>query len=271
MSFPHRGGEKKYTYVYFTSHGLYYPTTIENFRNSVCALNYYEWKNISEDHRIKNKSAKAIYVRDIYKNWCIHGINGTCDSMDKLCELIKKLTNGEHVITVGSSAGGYMAIAVGTAIGADAIYALAPQVSITEYNKYHRVKYLEYYLKDENISSWLNLESRIEKYQGDLFYLFPANCEEDVAQYEVISGINNPCLHVLAVKYSSHGNPIYSVSLIKTLADPIEINRKFFMKMNGKTVTRFGYLTEKCGLFTSVVVIIGSKIKKIIKRLISLV
>lgn len=265
------GGNKEanYTYVYFTSHGLYYPTNYSNFKKRVCDENYYEWKHVAENKKLKGKAKKVIFVRDVYKNWCIQGINGTCDSMEKLCKLIANLTRGDHVITVGSSAGGYMAIAVGASIDADAIYALSPQVSLEKYNEYHRIKYFDRYLFDKNISPWLNLKSLIESYKGDLFYFYPNKCSEDIAQYEEIADLRNTHLHIMAVEYEHHGNPIYSLSLIETLSDSIEANRKIFKELEGKNVKRFEYLEKKCGLIKSVSVVVGSKIKHYLKKCLS--
>lgn len=210
---------------------------------------------------------KNIYVRDIYKNWCLEGINSTCNTMDKLCSLLRELTVGEKVITVGSSAGGYMAIAVGTSIGASAIYALAPQVSLAEYNKFHEVKYLYEYLNNPDISKWLNLKQQIQNYQGDLFYLYPAQCDEDTAQFNAVKNILNPHFHVMGVKHPIHGNPVYTASLVKTISDSIGDNRKLFSKYRGKVITRERYCYEKCGFLTTATVFLGSRIKrKLTKR-----
>ena len=138
-------GDEGYCYIFFTSHGLYYPTSIEEFRKNVITSDKYEWMNIASDKEIKNKASIYVFVRDIYKNWCINGCNGIINTQDKVAELLKNLSRGKRIITVGSSAGGYMAILFGCLLKAEAIYAFSPQISLDIYNQYHPIKYYEQY------------------------------------------------------------------------------------------------------------------------------
>ena len=62
-------------YIFFTSHGLFFPTTLFEFQHEVVEKNKFEWVNIGSEKRIQEKAAKYIFVRDIYKNFCIEGIN----------------------------------------------------------------------------------------------------------------------------------------------------------------------------------------------------
>lgn len=180
-----------YCWIFFTSHGLYFPTTMDEFKEQVISNDKYEWINISKSDEIKKKASKYIFVRDIYKNWCLEGISAKVNSIEKLAELLRKEAQGKPIITVGSSAGGYMAISLGCALEAAYIYAFSPQISLIEYDKFHTVKYLKKYIADER-NKWLSLSDAIGNYRdGDIFYFYPTQCEEDVAQYNLVKSIDN--------------------------------------------------------------------------------
>lgn len=257
--------EGKYCWIFFTSHGLYFPTEMKEFEKQVILNDRYEWVNISRCKGIKTRASKYIFVRDIYKNWCLEGINTKCNSIEKLADLLKKEANGNEIITVGSSAGGYMAIALGCLLKATYIYAFSPQISLDEYNKFHNIKYLSQYHTDER-EKWLSLEPIIKNYNaGEIFYYYPTQCEEDVAQYEVIKNITNERVHIFGVKFTQHGTPIYSESVIKTLC--LEPNKVITLckKYNGKEISRMRYLADTSGWIIAVITEIGRWCKKIIK------
>lgn len=90
--------------------------------------------------RLQSSASEFIFVRDVYRNWCIHGIYGEINTQDKLAEYLKEKVGSRQVITVGSSAGGYLAVLYGLTLKAKAIYAFSPQVSLFEYNKEHPIK-----------------------------------------------------------------------------------------------------------------------------------
>ena len=50
-----------------------------------------------------------IFVRDMWKQWYINGINQKIDSVEKVIEFLRTETENMRVTTVGNSSGGYMA------------------------------------------------------------------------------------------------------------------------------------------------------------------
>ena len=82
-------------YIFFSSHGLYFPTTIDEFQKQVVQGDKYEWVNISKNEQLRAKASKFIFIRDIYKNWCLHGINSRCNSLHDLATLLTKYTEGK--------------------------------------------------------------------------------------------------------------------------------------------------------------------------------
>lgn len=95
-------------YIYFSSHAVYFPETKGNFKDKIVNKNVFEWYK----RRISNVR-KSIFVRDIRKQFYCEGINNNLNSIDKLLGFLKKETKNFDVITVGSSAGGYLAALVG--------------------------------------------------------------------------------------------------------------------------------------------------------------
>ena len=256
-----------YCWVFFTSHGLYFPTEYSEFEKQVVQNDKYEWINVSKDRDIRKKAAKFIFVRDIYKNWCLEGINSTVNSIEKLAELIRNEAEGNEIITVGSSAGGYMAIALGCLLNAKYIYSFSPQISLVEYEKYHPIKYFSKYRSDMK-NRWLSLDDMISNYRsGEIFYYYPTQCAEDVAQYNVLKRIKNDKVHVFAVRFSKHGTPIYGESVKRTLCIAPENLIVLCKKYGNREITRIRYLIDTSGIVKAGLVVSGSLVKRIVKRL----
>lgn len=93
-------GPKDWCAIYFCSNDIYYPNTEEIFRKRIIEKNFFEWYH----SRIK-KASKHIFVRDIFKQWYLAGINARIDTPEKLTAFLRNETEGFHVVTIGSSAG----------------------------------------------------------------------------------------------------------------------------------------------------------------------
>lgn len=110
--------------VYFSSNGIYADTE-KDFESVIVQKNRFEWKNT----RIKN-AKKSIFLRDINKNFYVDGINSRINSIDKVIDFLRNETSGYDIVTVGSSAGGYMAITVGVLLGAKRVYSFCGILSL---------------------------------------------------------------------------------------------------------------------------------------------
>lgn len=94
--------------IYFSSHGIYYPETENNFIDTIINKDVFEW------YKSRMPNAKRhIFIRDIRKSFYVEGINSELNTIDKLIGFLRVQTNGFKVVTVGSSAGGYMAYICG--------------------------------------------------------------------------------------------------------------------------------------------------------------
>lgn len=111
--------------IYFTSNDLYYPDNEETFKARVIEKNSFEWYG----NRIQ-KACKHIFVRDVFKQWYLTGVNHTINSPERLLDFFQKETAGYQVITVGSSAGGYAATLYGSLLHATQIMAFNPQFEL---------------------------------------------------------------------------------------------------------------------------------------------
>lgn len=261
MKLEMTGNKAKQCYIFFTSHGLYYPTTIENFKHKVLEQDRYEWVNISKNSAIWGRASELIFVRDIYKNWCIQGINGTINSMDKLYERLKTLTEGREIITVGSSAGGFMAILFGTLLKAKTIYAFSPQVSLSRYHGFHPINYFEEYLQDPGVVKYMELAPLMKEYTGNLFYFYPNACPEDVDQYEVVKDLEH--IHVFSVNQKQHGVTFHGDSIIKILTMSPQSLIIHGERYRNKKINPDLFLLRTTGLGKCLLILVGKRMKKI--------
>lgn len=93
-------------YIFFSSHGLYYPNTRDVFEEQMLKKDRYEWKWVANHSPVIRSAGKIIYVRDIYKEWYSRGINSRINTIDKVLDLLREVTDGWRVVTAGSSGGG---------------------------------------------------------------------------------------------------------------------------------------------------------------------
>ena len=117
--------------IFFSGNGLYYPNTEQEFTKKVIIDDRYEWEHLSQDKLIRQYYERIIFVRDVFKQWYINGINAEYDTADKTAELMKSLTFGFKVTTCGDSAGGYAAVLFASLIGAERFFSVSGQFSIT--------------------------------------------------------------------------------------------------------------------------------------------
>ena len=117
--------DKTYCAVYFCSNDLYYPNVEDIFRKRIVEKNFFEWYNL----RIE-KAYKHIFVRDVFKQWYLSGINQSIDSPERLIEFLKNETDGYRTIMSGSSAGGYAAILYGSILKVERVFQSSSRIDI---------------------------------------------------------------------------------------------------------------------------------------------
>lgn len=155
--------------LFFSGNGLYFPNEEEIFCDTVCKKDRYEWENVAQSPLIQRYYSKIIFIRDIYKQWYVKGINHEADSVTKVIELVRHLTQGYRIVTCGYSAGGYMAVLVGKEIGAKRIFSFSGQFSC--WCKIYKAPLLQLYKNDSDYSKWYGIEHLLKKPGGGILFL----------------------------------------------------------------------------------------------------
>lgn len=197
--------------IYFSSNGLYYPNQDSIFEREIIKKDRFEWeKNILVSVR------KVIFVRDIMKQWYLTGVNQEISSIDKLAEFLKQETEGLDIICVGSSAGGYAATLFGTLLKARCVFNFSGQFSLEDILQSAESRYKNPILvKHENDHSYRQYYSIIDFIRNGtvpIFYFYPAKCQIDVKQSDMIKDLKN----VYEFKFNTkrHGNTCYIINFI---------------------------------------------------------
>lgn len=180
------GIESNMCYIFFSSNGLYYPDTREVFEEQIFKKDRYEWKWVVKNSQIMNKAGRIIYIRDIYKEWYSKGINKKVNTIEKTLELLEQLAEGYQIITVGSSAGGYMATLAAIKLNAAFCINFSGQ----------------YLISDELDNPYYALPDLLREYKGKVFYFVPAYCENDKIQYKLVEDVQ--CIKAFFFNENKH-------------------------------------------------------------------
>lgn len=151
-----------YCYIFFSSNGICDEEPIEKYIDSLIDKNRYEWHSISNVIKKDRKTGKCIYVRDVYKNFYIHGVSAKADNIEKTIGQLKGIVSGKEwkIVTVGISSGGYMATIAGMALDAVRIYNISGQYDL-------RSRIPDDYDVFESINpGYGNIIPLLEKYKG---------------------------------------------------------------------------------------------------------
>ncbi len=164
--------------IYFSSNDIYYPNTEDIFRKRIVEKDFFEW------YHTRVKARKHIFVRDIFKQWYLEGINAEIDSPEKMLDWLKSETEGYEVITVGSSAGGYAAVFYGSLLSAKRVIVFNAQFSLVHLADSSSVDNnpLVYKYKDTERARFFELKGLL-KTEVKYYYFLSMRCENDVAQY----------------------------------------------------------------------------------------
>lgn len=192
-------------YIFFSSHGIYYPNTEEEFRKKILIENRYEWKrNIPRDY------ASLIFVRDVQKQWYVCGINKRICTIPKLEEYLRKLTEGKQIICVGSSAGGFAAALFGCLLQASHVLCFSGQFSLVSMMDGADMKHMNqlichyadhpHYNQFYDITAWLE-----EHLSTPIFYFYPTRSEQDLLQFKIAKNLSN--VFPIGIISDAHGIP----------------------------------------------------------------
>ena len=206
----------KYCVLYFSSNDLYFPNTKDTFQNQLLDKNKFEWYGT----RVENGS-KHIFLRDIKKQWYLTGVNQEYNSIEKLSQFLKKETEGYKVITLGSSAGGYAAVLLGSLLNAELIYTFNGQFQISDLLQ-TSVEAINPIIFREQlnpaINQYFSLRSFIKK-PNCIFYFYSDRSKWDINQFEHIADLG---VQTISFRTSHHGIPFFKSNLKYVLNKPKE-------------------------------------------------
>lgn len=172
----------------FSGNGLYFPDTQETFEKVILTEDRYEYQNLAKSKNLAGFS-RIIFVRDIYKQWYITGLNEECPDVNHAVKMLTKITEGYTLTTAGNSAGGYAAVLFGILLKAEKIFTFSGQFSIAELSK----PFIDQFRNDPERSCYYNLCSLIQSRENcsEIYYFWPNQVESDRYQHSLVSGIES--------------------------------------------------------------------------------
>lgn len=244
---------KEYCAIYFSSNDIYYPNSEYIFIKRIVEKDVYEWFGT----RIK-KAYKHIFIRDVYKQWYLKGINDKIDTPEKLSLWLKDETKGYKVITVGSSAGGYAALLYGSQLNAERILAFNPQFelfSLLDSSDEARNP-LVHRFNDMEYSQYFDILPFLHHSQDNNYYFYSSKSHWDILQFEHIKNVRG--IHCIGFNTSHHGIPFLKVALQKVLNMDKDSLQKLERGMNNPllfTIKMVGLWKAIIGFYKQIVVV----------------
>lgn len=221
--------ESRDCYIFFSSHGIYFPNTPEEFKLKVIKGNRFEWKR-----NIPKSYAKVIFLRDVFKQWYLEGINGEINSIEKLAEFLKQESRGLDVICIGSSAGGYAANLFGALLNAKKVFNFSGQFSLIPYLETERDLHPLLVKHEFNpaVNQYFDLSKILKNSSAPILYFYPGKCDQDIPQAQLAQHLSN--VYDFKFNDSTHGCTVLPISLMDLFERPLDSFIKLHRKTKGK-------------------------------------
>lgn len=246
-----KSGNTKKCAIYFSSNDIYYPNTEEVFRKRIVEKNFFEWYKI----RI-NDAGKHIFVRDVFKQWYLKGINRELDSIEKLATFLKKETAGYEVVTIGSSAGGYAALLFGHLLKAHTVMTFNSQFELKSrlISSNEFINPLLFRLKNTDAINYYDITNILNPSTSitNIFYFYSEKSQEDICQYRHIENNIARQFHIIKFRTSHHGIPFLKTALKSVINMSVTDLMKFEHKSHHPiifTIQCVGFKATLYGLY----------------------
>jgi len=220
------GTGDQYCILYFSSNDIYFPNDEQSFKNQLLKKNKFEWYNT----RIE-KGKKHIFLRDIKKQWYLTGINHEINSIEKLAAFLRKETKGYKTIALGSSAGGYAAVLLGSMINAETIYTFNGQFMLNDLLSTSSEKIDPIIFREQNnpeINQYYSLRPFIKNTKS-IHYFYSDRSDWDLVQFNHVSDFK---IQFIPFRTSHHGIPFLKTNLNRILNRSTEQLQGFVGKVN---------------------------------------
>lgn len=247
--------------IFFSSNAIYYPNTEAELKKAV-QKDRFEWENISQSPILKRKVKRYIFVRDLYKQWYISGINSDVNSIDKLIELLADLTSGYRVITVGSSAGGYAAVLFGVLLKAEKVFCFAGQWDISE--QCGNNPFVDGAI--QNRYQYIKIADLVKNSRTPVFYMWPLHSDWDAKQAENV--LKNGNVISFAFNASDHGVCCYSFNIPDLIVKDVDTLKKLgsIKKIHGWK--KVSFLLQSVGLGKGIYKFLKNLLQRLVSKIV---
>lgn len=239
-----RSGDGGECLILFSGNGLFYPNKEEVFHDIIVHKDRYEYQNLAKSAYLR-RFDRIIFVRDIYKQWYVTGINADCPDAIATAELLKDKTEGYRVTTAGNSAGGYAAVLFGILVGAERIFTFSGQWDITD-SKY--APYIEYYKTDEKRSAFYDLRSLLKSgdVKAKIYYFWPDENEKDKYQSGLVKDM--PGIRAFEFRSKKHESTVLPFQIPWLLCMREKELEKIYDRYQGKKIFAWQFLFSSMGM-----------------------
>jgi hypothetical protein len=230
-------------FVYFSSHGLYYPNDSETFRRLILVANRFEWKK-----NLVPSARRVILLRDVQRHFYLEGINGSINSIDKLVDFLRLQTQGLRVICVGSSAGAYAAALVGTLLNASHVFSFSGYFSLWEPLRSDHPS-LSKYEEDVEYNRYFSIVELMRSSRTPVFYFYPALCAIDAEQSRLVEDLAN--VYEFKFRSDRHGVECYPVTYVDLFGRSLEELTRLHRRYKGSVISPLRFSVGVSGVLKS--------------------
>lgn len=252
-------GNSKKCYIFFSSHAIYYPNTKEIFNEVIVKQDRYEWEKLASPKEIVENSRMHIFVRDIYKQWYVEGINKQINSIKRLLSYLKEITKDYEVITVGNSAGGYMAVIAAEYLKATYCFNFAGQISLLDEIGHNYL--LAAACDDTSKSCYFNIGNLYRSIGCKVYYFYAKKNAEDCKSYGLIEKYEN--VIGFGFRQKIHGISMFSDNMIPILCSTEEEMDKLSKIYKNRMINRWEFLLRTTS-FKTMLYVVWKRVRKIL-------
>ena len=249
--------------VYFTSNALYWTDDDETVHQRIFVNNRYDYRYYRRK-KVPGQSVREIFVRDVTKQWYLHGISSSVDSVEKLVGLLKELTAGTKIITVGNSAGGYAACLYGALLGAVQIFSFSGQFSLKDTAE-NSDELLQETMELPEFMKYCDLTGLIRDSDATVFFFYPDQAPQDKKQYPLV--LDNPNVCMFAMKGSVHGSTVLDYSIPSLLAADTAKLKALSVKYRGESIDPVKFSVQTAGAGKTAYALVYDAVKKAYRKI----
>lgn len=240
-----RDGDGRECLILFSGNGLFYPNTEETFSDIIIKKDRYEYRNLAKSKYLK-RFQRIIFVRDIYKQWYVTGINEKCPDVVSTAELLRAKTEGYRVTTAGNSAGGYAAVLFGILLSAERIFTFSGQWDITGSKS---APFVERYKTDQNRSCFYDLRLLLQNrdIKAKIYYFWPDENEKDRYQSGLVKDISK--IRAFEFRSKKHERTVFPFQIPSLLSMKEADLESLYDKYRGRKIFAWHFLISSMGVF----------------------